>query len=95
MGMNGAQKWRGLQKPIVMNLRETVRPEALRNHDASDEEGAKEQELKSNAPRGKRARWILLFASALAVTAAILWLAQLFLNYESTDDARLRGIWTW
>ncbi len=74
----------------VMNLRETVRPEALRNHDASDEEGAKEQELKSNAPRGKRARWILLFASALAVTAATLWWLK-SLNYESTDDAQIEG----
>jgi len=78
----------------VMNLRETVRPEAVRNHDASDEEGAKEQELKSNAPRGKRSRWILLFAAALAVTAATLWWLN-SQNYESTDDAQIEGIWTW
>jgi membrane fusion protein (multidrug efflux system) len=74
----------------VVNLRETVRLEALRNHDSSDEEGAEKQELKSNAPHVKRSRWILVFAAAMAVAATALWWLN-SRNYESTDDAQIEG----
>src|SRR5260370_23329640 len=74
----------------VMNTQETAPPQAFEKHDSSDIAGTEKQELKSNAPRGKRSHWILLFVFALAVAAATLWWLN-SRNYESTDDAQIEG----
>jgi membrane fusion protein (multidrug efflux system) len=74
----------------VVDLRETVQPEADRKDHSWGQEGPEKQELDSKAPRGKRSRWIFLFASALAVAAATSWWLN-SRNYESTDDAQIEG----
>src|SRR5260370_6384420 len=74
----------------VVGVQETAQPPAVEKHDSPDEAGTETQDLKSNAPRGKRARWILLFVFALAVAGVTLWWLN-SRNYESTDDAQIEG----
>ena len=74
----------------VVDLQETIPPQAVRNHDSSDKPTSGEEELKSSPRRGKRPRWILLSVAGLVVAAATSWwLASR--NYESTDDAQIDG----
>src|ERR1700681_2347945 len=74
----------------IVERPETVRQEAVGKHDSSDSAGREIQESKSNAPRGKRSRWILLFVFALAAAGATVWWLN-SRNYESTDDAQVEG----
>jgi len=74
----------------LVDTREKVRPETFRNDDSSDKANSEKQDLKTNAPRGKRSRWILLFVFALAVAGAALWWVD-SQNRESTDDAQIEG----
>src|SRR3984893_18463860 len=74
----------------VVDLEETERQEAVRRHDSSDKSGTEKQQLQSNARRGIRSRWILLFAGVLAVAAVASWWLNAR-NYESTDDAQIEG----
>src|SRR2546427_12086785 len=74
----------------LVDTREKMRPETLRNGDSSDKANSDKQDLKTNAPRGKRSRWILLFVFALAVAGAALWWVD-SQNRESTDDAQIEG----
>jgi len=74
----------------VVDVEEIVPPEAVEKHDSLDKADTGKQELKSNAPRGKRSRWILLFLVALAVAGTALWWLN-SRNYESTDDAQVEG----
>ena len=74
----------------VVDVEEIVPPEAVEKHGSLDKADTGKQELKSNAPRGKRSRWILLFAFVLAVAGATVWWLN-SRNYESTDDAQVEG----
>src|SRR3984893_12980027 len=71
-------------------MEKTAPAEAVEKHDSSGKAGTDKQELKSNTPRGKRSRWILLLVFALAVAGATLWWLN-SRNYESTDDAQIEG----
>jgi len=66
-------------RKLHRNLRETVRPESVRNHDASDVEGAKEQTQEQNRSRsGKRSAALdLLFAAAVGRDRGYNCVAQL------------------
>jgi hypothetical protein len=47
----------------VVDLREAVQQEVVGRRDFSDQAGTQKQELKGDAPRGQRPRWIVLFAA--------------------------------
>src|SRR6266478_440682 len=79
-----------MARTIETEVVETMPSEAIGKHDSRDQEGTKRQQLKGNAPRGRRSRWILLFAGVLAVTAVASWWLNAR-NYESTDDAQIEG----
>src|SRR5216684_2592529 len=72
----------------VIDTREEVRRQAPEKHDSSGNVGI--EELKPDAPRRKRSRWVLLLVFALAVPGASLWWLH-SQNYESTDDAQIEG----
>src|SRR5439155_6966582 len=74
----------------VVDLEETVQPEAVENHDSSDKAGSEKPEAGTKAPRRKLSHWILLFVAALAVAGATSWWLG-SQNYESTDDAQIEG----
>src|SRR5216683_1357962 len=73
----------------VVHAQKPVRPEEVEENGSSDKADT-ERDLKSNAPRRKLSRWILVLVSAIAVAGASLWwfYSQ---NYESTDDAQIEG----
>jgi membrane fusion protein (multidrug efflux system) len=79
-----------MARTIETEVVETMPSEAIGKHDSSDQEGREKEQLKGNAPRGKRSRWILLFAGALAAAAVASWWLNAR-NYESTDDAQIEG----
>src|SRR6266404_4188387 len=79
-----------MARTIETEVVETMPSEAIGKHDSSDQERTERQQLKGNAPSGRRSRWILLFAGALAVAAATSWWLNAR-NYESTDDAQIEG----
>src|SRR5882672_4164060 len=79
-----------MARTIETEVVETMPSEAIGKHDSRDQEGTKRQQLKGNAPRGRRSRWILLFAGVLAVAAVASWWLN-SRNYESTDDAQIEG----
>src|SRR5882724_10060025 len=79
-----------MARTIETEVVETMPSEAIGKHDSRDQEGTKRQQLKGNAPRGRRSRWILLFAGVLAVAAVASWWLNAR-NYESTDDAQIEG----
>jgi membrane fusion protein (multidrug efflux system) len=72
-----------------VDLQKPVRPEGVEENGSSDKADT-ERDLKSNAPRRKLSRWILLFVSALAVTGFTFWWFD-SRKYESTDDAQIEG----
>ncbi len=72
----------------VIDTQEEVRRQAPEKHDSSGNVGI--EELKPDAPRRKRSRWVLLLVFALAVPGATLWWLH-SQNYESTDDAQIEG----
>src|SRR5216683_5878257 len=73
----------------VVHAQKPVRPEEVEENGSSDKADT-ERDLKSNAPRRKLSRWILLIVSALAVTGVTYWWFD-SRNYESTDDAQIEG----
>ena len=74
----------------VVDVQETAQPQAVEKHDSPDKVGTEKQETKSNQPRGKRSRWMLLFVFALAAAGATRWWLN-SRNYEATDDAAIEG----
>jgi membrane fusion protein (multidrug efflux system) len=74
----------------LLDIQESLRSEAVGKGESSDQERKPNQQLKSTAARGKRRRWILLFAAVLAVAGATSW-RLVSRNYESTDDAQIDG----
>jgi membrane fusion protein, multidrug efflux system len=54
------------------------------------EEASTKEEFNSSGPRAKWSRWIVLFVSGMALTAATLWWLN-SRNYVSTDDAQVDG----
>jgi membrane fusion protein (multidrug efflux system) len=79
-----------MARTIETEVVETMPSEAVGKHDSSDQEDREKEQLKGNAPRGKRSRWILLFAGALGAAAVASWWLSAR-NYESTDDAQIEG----
>lgn len=68
----------------ALHARESAERDGFEQSDRDDREGQK----KASKPR--ISRWILLAASAIALTAALLWWVH-SLDYESTDDAQIEG----
>jgi membrane fusion protein (multidrug efflux system) len=79
-----------MAQTVETEVVETMPSPAIGKHDSSDQEGTERQQLKGNAPSGRRSRWILLFAGAVAVAAVASWWLSAR-NYESTDDAQIEG----
>src|ERR1700737_4860868 len=82
-----------MARPIeteVVDMKEAAQREEVEKHDSSERAGTEKQEPKSNAPRGKWSRWIILLVFAVAVAAATTWWLN-SRNYESTDDAQIEG----
>src|SRR5258708_4854034 len=79
-----------MARTIETEVVETMPSDAIGKRDSSDQERKERQQLKGNAPSGRRSRWILLFAGALAAVAVASWWLNAR-NYESTDDAQIEG----
>src|SRR5258708_38400843 len=74
----------------VLDIEETVRPQAVENHGSCDTAGSEKPESGGKAPSRRFARWILLLVSAVALAGASIWWLH-SQDYESTDDAQIEG----